>query len=53
MMNSREKEAIITPDRVYEKGKKWIPTDDVIFIQRHMFFDDSLPPPPARLHKSK
>ena len=32
MMDPREKEALLAPDKVYDKGKKWIPTDDVKFI---------------------
>ena len=53
MMDPREKEALLAPDRVYDKGKKWIPTDDVIYIQRHMFFEDSLPPPPTKVKTIK
>ena len=48
MMEPQEKEALLAPDRVYDRKNKWIPTDDVITKQRHLYFDDSLPPPPIK-----
>lgn len=42
LLELREREALIAPDRVYAKGIHWSPTDDVSSTQRHVLFEDTL-----------
>lgn len=37
-----EKATLGTPDRVYEKNRRWVPNDDVRNRQKHVYFETTL-----------
>jgi hypothetical protein len=44
MLNPWQKAILGTPDRVYEKNRRWVPNDDVRNKQKHVFFESTLKP---------
>jgi len=44
MLEPWEKLALITPNRAFEKKRRWKPNDDVKCRQKHVYFD----PPKAK-----